>query len=633
MKVGNCPSCGAPVEFRPGAGQVKVCEHCQTVVLRGDANLTALGRVAQLADTQSPLKLNLSGRYREQAFTVVGRLQKSHGHGVWDEWCLAFDDGGEGWLSESEGQWRLMRPAGEVDVPTLDKVRPAMPLTLKGTRFVVEEVGEATVTSADGQLPSFDPRHPYVDATAPNGVFGSLDYGGETPELYVGHDVALSQLGFDASELQPTPKREQLRQARCTNCNGPLELKAPDRTKRVACPFCGALLDVSAGELSFLQLLDKPPYEPRIPLGASGLIKGQRWVCLAFLIRSCRVEGTRYGWEEYLLFSREHGFRWLMLSNGHWSFLTPINAGDVVVTGKSASYQGQSYKQYQSVVATTEYVVGECYWEVSAGETAFASEYVCPPKSLNVDLTANEVTFTLGELLSKDEVVKAFGLKTALPSPQGIAPAQLNPHEGKVADAFKWAAIWAAALLAVAVVFAVGAPTGTYADTTVTVPADAKPGSPEAMVFSEPFEIPKKTPLQLQVIAPGLDNSWLGVQIDLVNEATDEVISLYAEPSYYSGSDSDGFWSEGSRDQSKTTDEVDAGRYVLRTTASFDPMRPVRTFRVKLSADGPGACLPITLLLVLFAWPVALAMLRSSFETKRWEDSVYQSNPFGLAAR
>ena len=82
MKVGDCPSCRAPVEFRPGAGQVKICEYCQTVVFRGEVNLESLGKVAQLVDTESPLKLGIGGRYSGTPFTVAGRVQKSNPTGT-----------------------------------------------------------------------------------------------------------------------------------------------------------------------------------------------------------------------------------------------------------------------------------------------------------------------------------------------------------------------------------------------------------------------------------------------------------------------------------------------------------------------------------------------------------------------
>src|SRR5262249_22001267 len=105
VKAGQCPGCGAPVEFAAGAGKVKVCEHCSTVVLRGEASLESLGKVAELVDTDSPLKVGLGGRVGGIGFRIAGRIQKSHGHGTWDEWCLALDDGRTAWLSESEGAW------------------------------------------------------------------------------------------------------------------------------------------------------------------------------------------------------------------------------------------------------------------------------------------------------------------------------------------------------------------------------------------------------------------------------------------------------------------------------------------------------------------------------------------------
>lgn len=628
MKVGQCPSCGAPVEFEAGSTRVKVCPHCSTVVLRGKGTgLESLGKVAELADTESPLKVGLGGKYQGAGFRIAGRLQKSHGAGAWDEWCLALDDGRTAWLSESEGAWNLMFEAGEAAVPPFEQLRPLTVFSVRDKRFVAEEVGHATTVSAQGELPDFHPEHRYADATGPSGVFASIDYGGDKPALYVGSTVTLDQLGFDKSELQPTPRKEALAQARCTNCNGPLDLKAPDRTRRVACPYCGALLDVSAGKLSFLQLLEKPPYEPRLPLGSKGRLEDTEWTVLAFLIRSCRVEGTRYPWEEYLLWNREQGFRWLMMANGHWTFLTPIPAGDCLFGVRVAKHAGQSFKQYQSVMATTDWVSGECYWEVTAGEQAFAQEFVAPPLSLNIDQTQSEATVTLGEYLTRDQVAKAFGVKAPLPWAQGVAPAQPNPWSHKAGDAWKWAGIWAGALLLVFVALSAMSTSGRYLSESFSVPRDAKPGAPEAITFSEPFELPHRTPLTVEVSCPSLSNSWCGIQVDLVNEKTDEVISVYAEPSWYFGSDSDGSWTEGSKSESKDTDEVDPGRYVMRTTAAWD--KPIDGYSVAISgSNGPGACCFLFFLFALFIYPVIASAGAGQFEARKWEDSVFQPQRF-----
>lgn len=633
MRVGECPSCRAPVEFRPGAGKVKVCDYCHTVVLRGEANLESLGKLAELTDTQSPLKVGLSGQFEGRSFTVAGRIQKTQGSAVWDEWYLTFDDERVAWLSESEGEWNLMFPLTGVPLPLATDLKPLASFELKGQRFVVEEVGEARTLSAEGQLPDFNRQHVYCDATAPKGAFCSLDYGdGGTGEAFLGMRVGLPQLGFDKADLVPTPKKEALKQARCTNCNGPLELKAPDATKRVACPYCGALLEVAHGQLSFLQLLEKPPYAPVLPLGAVGTLAttGQtQWTVLAFLIRSTMVEGTRYPWEEYLLWNQKVGFRWLMNSNGHWTLLTPIAAGDVSLAVRAATWNGKRFRAYQTVFATTDYVAGECYWQVSAGEQAKASEYVEPPQSINIDEVEGEVTFTHGVLIAGDEVKQGFKITTPMPVPQGIAPAQVNPHRAKLSSQFTWAGIWSAIFIALLVVFSMRGDTHQFSRTVFTVPPDVKSGTPESQQFSEPFTITNKVPLEVTLEANYLANDWLAVQLDLVNEDTGEVIQVSPETEYYSGVDDGESWSEGSRSASKQTAEVDPGKYTLRATPMFEvPMQMPREYTVTVAADsGVGLCCPFFVFVLLLAGPLITAMRSSSFETRRWNDAVFQMAP------
>jgi hypothetical protein len=118
------------------------------------------------------------------------------------------------------------------------------------------------------------------------------------------------------------------------------------------------------------------------------------------------------------------------------------------------------------------------------------------------------------------------------------------------------------------------------------------------------------------------------VQADLINDATDEVVSVYAEPGYYFGSDSDGSWSEGSRSESKTTDEVDKGRYVLRLTTSWDAAHPIHEVAVGVSSSGPNGCCLIFFLLLLVLWPGFAMFSSNAFERRRWEDSVFQQPRF-----
>ena len=494
MTEGACPSCGAPVTFTVGSARIVVCGYCRTVVAREGESLLARGRMAALAETQTPFRLGLEGRWSQTAFTIVGHLQKDYGAGVWDEWYLVFADGREGWLSESEGALHLMFSRGEEPALSLDLFRPGHDAYVGGKRVVVEEVRRARTASAAGQLPSDvkgDASTVAVDATGPGGVFVTYDFGERqrAPEIFVGRRVRLDELGIPASELVPRkPKRARLQAARCPKCQGPLELKAPDSAMRVACPFCGSLLDVTEGKLAFLQALQPPDHPPKLALGSSGKLGGQEWMVIGFMVRSCTVDGVRYPWDEYLLWSREDGFTFLMDSNGHWTHLVPLPAGEVRVSPGTAAYYGHTrYRAFQQVQAVTETVQGEFYWQVRAGEYAEAIEYVAPPHSINVDATLDEVTYTHGTWLPPEEIEKAFGLQERLPTPHGVAPAQPYPKEARVTSNLRWLLVYAALGVLLYAVMKVTAAEQVVLKETFVFDPSVPPGTPAAMIFSDPF--------------------------------------------------------------------------------------------------------------------------------------------------
>lgn len=155
----------------------------------------------------------------------------------------------------------------------------------------------------------------------------------------------------------------------------------------------------------------------------------------------------------------------------------------------------------------------------------------------------------------------------------------------------------------------------------VTVPAESSPGTPSAMKFSEPFDLERRGNMKVEVAA-GLMNDWMGIQGDLVNQETGEVVGFYEEVSLYQGTDSDGSWSEGSASGSLHLSALPAGKYVLRTTASYDPTPArVRNYTVRLTHDTPNGGWLCAAFVLLMLGP-AFAFFRShNFETRRWADS------------
>ena len=109
-------------------------------------------------------------------------------------------------------------------------------------------------------------------------------------------------------------------------------------------------------------------------LGSVAEFEGQQLTVIGFMTRSDEFEGTRYFWQEYLLYNPAVGFRWLVESDGHWSYVTNVPPGEVTEAGSTARHGGRGFKMYQDAVARVEYVEGEFYWKVEAGE--FRAELV-----------------------------------------------------------------------------------------------------------------------------------------------------------------------------------------------------------------------------------------------------------------
>ncbi|HYN85706.1 MAG TPA: DUF4178 domain-containing protein, partial [Pyrinomonadaceae bacterium] len=438
----SCPACGAEVVFKKGSSVVVVCSYCNSVVARTDRGLEDLGRVAEVSDSGSPLEVGLRGVYRGTAFELTGRAQLGHAAGgMWDEWYAAFADGRWGWLAEAQGRFIMSFQAPpSVHVPPYEQINvgepvPGIPVAVP---LVVAEKGEARMAAAEGEIPyKLTPgeTYPYADLSGAGGVFATIDYGEERALVFVGREIAFDELGIAATGR--TREREARKvasaQLSCPNCGGPLELRAPDAAERVTCPNCGSLLDVNKGQLRYLTTLKFVGFKFDIPLGATAEFEGHRMTVIGQMTRSVEFEGTRYFWQEYLLYNPAVGFRWLVQSDGHWSYVRPVPPGEVTEAGdKYASFGGRRYKKFQDATARVEYVAGEFYWKVEAGETARAVDYINAPGMLSKETSSfhggSEVNWSHGTYLPVRDVGKMFGVE--LPRPTApVAPNQPFPHK------------------------------------------------------------------------------------------------------------------------------------------------------------------------------------------------------------
>jgi hypothetical protein len=637
-----CPNCGGAVEFRYDDSFVRVCSYCNAVVARGDRGFESLGRMGDLTESQSPLALHATGTMDGVGFELVGRAQIAHPRGGgWEEWYARFDNGTWGWLSEAQGRFQISFAApAPPDLPPFEWLVPGnvVPLTLPGfprENFTVSEVGAAAYRAAAGEMPyRLEPgqRFRFADLSGDRGGFATIDAGvdpGDPVAIYIGREIGLAELQIAAGSSAPGPepaRKVAAHHVACVQCGGSLELRAPDVTLRVTCPYCAAVLDVDQGHLSYLRSLDERSrsLRPEIPLGTAAEFDGHTLTVIGCVRRSVRVDEVDYDFTEYLLYHPAVGYRWLVDSDHHWSYVTPIAAGEVSQELGGPQHAKRRFRHFQTATARVDHIFGEFYWKVEPGEKAEMTDYVSPPFMLSCEEGQGEIQWSLGRWMQPAEVAARLrapdGKELLFESPSSVGPHQPFRHRGIL----KLTAVMIVLLVAAGIAMRARA-AGHEIPVRFEEPAPPAEGTtplgqPESRIFfSEPFEL-RGSNVAVS-FASALSDSWLYIEADLVNEESGLTDSFEAPLEHYSGVEDGESWSEGDESHTAYLAAVPAGRYLLRVEEQWPPGQPPPSLTVTLREGvfrGAHFWFALGALLLV---PMFILVSWFSFEKRRWSES------------
>ena len=610
---------------------MRVCSYCHNAVLRTDRGVDSLGKVADLVPIESPLRLFAEGHYGSESFLLVGMAQLRHAAGgLTQEWYARFS-GTWGWLAEAQGRFYMTFEVAGAQLPSLESLHPGRQVEIDNRMYTVAELGGATYIAATGELPfKLVPQSSYrfVDLADGQGNFATIDYGGpgDTPALYVGQQVALADLHISGGEVGPS-REAPITSTRlsCPNCNAPIEIRAPGQSLRAACGYCSHVLDLTQGSLRVLEKLAVKA-TPQIALGTSGTFSEGSLTVIGYVRRSAEIEGTWYPFDEYLLYAPEVGFRWLVDSDGHWSYVQPIAPGAVELTPNGAKYERVKFPLFASATLRVDTVVGEFYWQVKAGETVTGDDYVAPPAMLSREASGEEENWSLSTYMKIAEVKRAFGGELDLGSTTGVGANQPDPMRAATTPL----TLGFFALVVLGILFAAMAPHELKFSQTIAVPVTTTGESPNAF-FSDPFALEAGKNIQFKFRSP-LDNDWGYVVASLVNVASGDVVTVDAAMEHYSGVDEGESWSEGDIDAEKVVGPVPAGQYVLRvegqrgnmTTAPVElgtPPAPTLDVQTEVR-QGVFRMRYLWLAFGVLGVPFLICGIYSySFEKRRWSNS------------
>lgn len=409
----------------------------------------------------------------------------------------------------------------------------------------------------------------------------------------------------------------------CRNCGAAVERRALTHTRAVACTSCGALLDPHDPNVVILQQAQlRERLVPDIPLGTRGTFDGHPFDVVGFQYRTIDVDGTTYGWREYVLFNPYRGFRYLSEYDGHWNFIRPLPnwPADPQRGAIHGTWDGASYRHFQTADATTRFVLGEFPWRVRVGDTVTVSDFVAPPRLLSRERTKDETTWSVGRYMTGAEVWTACRLSTSPPAVKGIFANQPSPYQGTVMATWKRGLMLAGLVLLLLVgreLTAAREPVFTGSYVSQPTPLAAPATGVEPAFVTDPFTLRDGGTLEVDV-ATDLSNAWLALDLALVNLATGTAINVDTEIERYAGVDADGPWAEGSPSGRLLVPYVPAGEYYLRV----EPAGNAQTHYTLSVRRDVVSELPYVLALgALCVWPIVVAVRAASFESRRWQES------------
>ncbi|HEY0928835.1 MAG TPA: DUF4178 domain-containing protein [Gemmatimonas sp.] len=421
----------------------------------------------------------------------------------------------------------------------------------------------------------------------------------------------------------PAPRVPKAAALNCSSCGAAIELHAMGWAVSVVCAACGATMDATDANLRILQHGDGVRLKPSIPLGTRGTWKGTAWEVIGSQQVTITVEEVDYSWVEYVCFNPWRGFLYLSEYQGHWNVIEKLRRAPERERGgvrPTVDLGGVTYMHFQTARARTTAALGEFPWELRVGDEVIARDFVSPPYLLSAEGYEEEVTWSQGTYTPPDVIAKAFNLgKDALIKPIGVFANQPNPYGDLPKKIFK---LFGLSVVALFVMFLANVVLSGNRTVFQQGYAFTRGTEDQAAFVTPVFELDgRPSAVSIDIESP-LDNDWLYLTLALIEENTGETREASRQVSYYSGTDSDGKWTEGSRSGTVRLATVPAGRYFLRVQPEGgEPAKRVANYTIKVRRDSPFYGLYFVAFFALLIPAIFAVVPSASFERRRWAES------------
>lgn len=427
------------MQFRATTSVLAVCAYCRSTVLKDAASVRDTGKMSDLLEDYSPVRIGTSGLWDKRAFTVIGRQQLRYAHGLWNEWHVIFPDGTTGWLGDFSGQYVMTVDAGvDAEAPAFEQVTPGLGRKADGTIFRAADIRRAEVIAGEGELPfAIAPgREAKVIDYRQGTRFMTLDWtDGPPPRRYLGNAVVLQDLRcqFLRTQEEITQTAGRYRgmtiTLACPNCGSALQYNTGMAT-HVVCAACHADVECGGDTAVVLAVHDEiSNLSTTLTPGMAAEIDGARWTIIGVLRMRETDSGEQSVWTEYLLFNAKRGFQWLVESDEGWDRVEVVDDWPHPFSDDSATWRGQTFEMRWRYGSEVVYAAGAFHWRVRVGDRTKLTAFQVGNRTLTQERNAAELVWTVSTRQSAKQVLGWFGAKrTVTPGlPEAPEPSDSHP--------------------------------------------------------------------------------------------------------------------------------------------------------------------------------------------------------------
>ena len=357
----------------------------------------------------------------------------------------------------------------------------------------------------------------------------------------------------------------------CPRCASAVQVENSKKSKMVVCLCCGSVLALrkEGNEVLCDIATDERPRSVLL-IGSSGSIKGAKWKVLGRVRYKGDLCGEAIHWDEYCIFNGTRGYAWLREREGRWQFAKemrrkPSFSAATPEIGEKFEVYGMSYVVLSHSKIEASYLEGEFNERFSVGEELATWEALSSTARFEVRARMSEELnqTLLGERISPEKIASSFGVEVPpersrrIPEiPLGVGAFHTSEFLGR--NSLTWAGLFSFVFLFLAfMTHILGSGESIYKK---RVPPGLwyTKGKANAEGFtSKGIEIKEPTVLEFLYRVPSLNNDWVWLETEILDEEKDRIHYFSNEISYYSGS----AWSEGHRWSSTLVSLEKPGKY------------------------------------------------------------------------